>query len=373
MTLTNEQKAIIDNERTVKYVRLEFPNTEIDDIEYDKIYQESMSREETLWDGDNLQFGKCSAALFKIRVADFTDDINGLDMNVYINFVNDNLGSVEIPYGKYKVQSVERTSDRRWRDITALDYMSVFDVDILDFYYNTLYINPLSTYTPKRLRELLCSYLGVICESVTLINDSIEVGIVNGLDSLSAREFLEMILEINGAFGQFDFDGTLRFIVLSKTNTETISGIKQQGCDYEDYDVVPYNSIVIQNQEGDEVCTYYPSAHQRENRYIIANNILLYNFNNEQLTPIATTLYNNIYNLSYRNNSLEVFSRIYLPMGQYYETTVNTYVGSEVIANTFQSFILKRTITGIQAIFSTISASGEQYSTNTRDINKEVA
>ena len=140
MTFTDNQKAIINNDRTIKYVKLVFPNNEISDIEADQIYLESLSLEESICDSDNIVFGKCNSSIFKIRVADFVEDIDGAEMDVYVTFTNAELGTVlNVPFGKYIVQSTERTSDRRWRDITATDYMTKFDTDISDWYNNVLY------------------------------------------------------------------------------------------------------------------------------------------------------------------------------------------------------------------------------------------
>lgn len=355
MTLTNEQKAIIDNERTVKYVRLEFPNTQIDDIEYDKIYQESMSLEESLFDGDNLTFGKCNASLFKVKVADFLDDINNLDMNVYITFTHEDLGSVAVPFGKYKVMSAERTSDKRHRDITAIDYMSKFDVDVSDWYNNVMFLNNQSTYTLKAFREALCDYIGVDYESVTLPNDNTVIKKTIEANSLMGRELLEMICELNGCFGHFDWEGMLNFIALDpESSLERIDTYPQNGSDYKDYEKNVCSGVILKDENGNELAHYpynvgsYP--------YAIENNALTFSMIEFDAEWVCQNLYNAIKYVAYRSNTTKVFSKIYMPLGQRYRVIAKTYVGSEEIDTSFNSFILKRQIQGIQAIFSNLEA-----------------
>lgn len=373
--MTDNQKAIINSDRSVKYVRLEFPGHEIENIEAGQIYLESLNLEESIFEGDNLTFGKCNGSIFKIRVADFTENIENARMNVYVKFTHPDLGEVDIPFGKYIIsQPPERTSDRRWRDITATDYMTLFDVDIADWYINTLFIDVEKKYTLKKLRELLCDYIGVEYEKVTLPNDNLSIGKTMNPQTLTGRDFLEMLLQPNASFGHFDWNGTLNFITLSKDDEkEVISDYKQGGCQYEDYDIANFNTVVIQDEEGNTAVTYQPQSVIRENRYVIANNPLLFDLNAEQLTEVATNFFNAIYDITYRTNTTQVFSKIYMQLGQSYEVNSKTYIGSEVIDTTFQSFVLKRTITGIQNISSTLEAMGQRYSSDTRDIASEIS
>lgn len=355
MTLTNEQKAIIDNERTVKYVRLEFPNTEIADIGYDQIYQESLSLEESLCEDDNLKFGKCNSSLFKIKVADFTDDIDGLDMDVYITFTNEDLGTVELPFGKYTVQAVERTSDRRWRDITAVDYMSKFDIDVSDWYINTMFINKDATYTLKEFREALYNYIGVEYEDVTLPNDETIIKKSISPTTLLARELLENICELNGCYGHFDWTGTLRFISLDiNSTTETINQYPQDGCEYKDYDTRFVSAVIAKDEEGNDVANY-PQTIGTYN-YTIENNILLFGMSAFDQEWVCTRLYNAIRYIGWRPSKTKVYSKIYMPLGQRILVRAKTYNGTTEVDTSFYTYMLKREIQGIQSMFSTIES-----------------
>lgn len=371
--LTFTEKTIIDSGSSFKEIRLEFPDHQISDIGNSQVYLDDMALNEVISDSDNLKFGQCVGSLFKIRVADFTEDIANAKMNVYIHYINVELGEVDLEFGKYIVKTVERTSDRRWRDISAVDYMELFDINVADWYNNTMFIDATKKYTLKEFRDALCGYVGVQFEDVTLPNDDMTVGKTVNSQSLNGRELLEMICELNCCFGHFGWDGILKFVRLTNDgDAEVISSYVQGGCQYEDYDIEKFNTIVIQNENGEDAITYNPTQ-AKENRYVISNNMLVFNKVASELEVIASNILSAIGNITYRVNNTKVFGKAYIPLGQRYEVKARTYLGIEEIDTTFQSFVLKRTIEGIQSMFSTLEATGDRYSNNVRDVSSEIA
>ena len=376
--MTDNEKILINDSGTQKSIRLTFPNHEINDIENDRVYLDGMSLEESLFDGESLTFGKCNASLFKIRVADFTEDIKDAEMDVYVTFTNPDttVTSKTVSFGKYIIQSVERTSDRRWRDITAVDFMSKFDVDIADWYNSTLFPTSATTHTIAEIRTALCQHIGVTQASITLINDSLVIGKTIEPSSLSARELLQNICEVNACFGHFDWNGTLQYISLlprsNSTNREEITTYKN--IDYEDYEVEAINSVGIQQEDGSLTVYYTIPQTEIENRYVIIGNVLLFAFNQTQLTSIATTICNAINGVYYSVNDTQIFSHVYMDLGQQYSAETSYFVESEVIQNTIVGYVLKRTISGIQSMFSTLSSIGSEYQpkTQSHDILSEL-
>lgn len=354
--MTYLEKQIVDAHSTFKQIKLVFPNDDIDDIENSQIYLDSLSIQESICDDSNLKFGKCNASLFKIRVADFLNDIDGLNMNVYITFINEDLGVVEnIPFGKYIVQSAERTSDRRWRDITAVDYMSKFDVDVSDWYINTMFINKDATYTLKAFREALCNYIGVEYEDVTLPNDETIIKKSISPTTLLARELLENICELNGCYGHFDWTGTLTFISLNiNSTTETINRYPQDGCEYKDFDTRFISGVIADDENGDEI-GHYPYE-TGTHPYAIENNSLLFGMSKFDAEWVCTRLYKANRYVNWRPSKVKVFSKIYMPLGQRILVRAKTYDGTTEVDTSFYTYVLKREIQGIQSMFSTIES-----------------
>ena len=369
--MTENEKAIINSDRSTKYVRYEFPDLDIEDITAERIYQESLSLEESIFDGDELRFGMCNGSLFKTRVANSLDDIDNEKMNVYVHYTNEELGELDLEFGKYIVVNTERTSDRRWRDITATDYMSLFDVDVADWYINTMFIDVQAEYTLKQFREALFNYIGVQYEDVTLCNDDFTVKKTISPQSLIGRELLEMICELNGCFGHFDWTGTLRFVTLQYDGSyETINTYKQDGCNYDDYDTPVYTSVLVKDEDGNEIA-HYPRT-IGNNKYVIENNIFLFGLNAFDTEVVANNLYDNIKYISYRRNTTNVYGRVYMPLGQRYLVRTKTYVDTTEIDTSFYSFVLKRNIEGIQAMFSTLEATGERNQSEGRSLTSDI-
>ena len=376
MTFTEQEKQIIDNGSTFKEIRIEFPNHQIEDITNSRVSLDGMSLQESISDESRLSFGKCNSSLIKIRVADFTEDIQNARMNVYITFTHAELGSVDVPFGKYIIsQPPERTSDRRWRDITASDYMVLFDKDISEWYNITLFPTNDTVRTVKQAREMLYSYIGVEYEDVTLINDSLEITKTLETNSLSGREFLEKLLEINGCFGHFNSEGILTHISLLQSptaaNTEQITAFKGD-CIYEDYNVESINSVEILDEDGNR-SAYYRPQQVTENRYVVSNNYLLYGIEADTLETVAENLLAHITNCIYRVNTVTVHGGIYIGLGDAYTVYPVMYQGSQTIQNEYQSYCLSRTISGIQAIDTTLKATGERYQTKSTDIVSDIA
>ncbi len=102
-----------------------------------------------------------------------------------------------MPLGRYIVKSAERQEKRRYRDIVALDYMSLFDVNVIDW-YNALPF-PL---TLRDFRARLCRYIGVtehvpdyLPNDNLLISKTIDAAELLGRDVLIACEQLNGVLD----------------------------------------------------------------------------------------------------------------------------------------------------------------------------------
>lgn len=476
MTFTNEQKALMNNERAVKTMRIEFTNPNINTIDANHIYQESLEIDESLFDGE-LHFGKCNATMFKTKVADFGVDIIGEEIEPYVLYTHDQ-DSVDVPFGKYIIQSAERTSDRRWLMITAIDKMSLFDVDIADWYNYVLYAeswdvpstvkyqgdtspieeitypasgdNPIypgitigdeyadlnvgkvytledelkrysqdpvtgeytvtwyatwtfaydltktaTNRTVKEIRDMLCTYIGVTQETVTLPLDNLSVPKTINPDTLSARDLLQSVCEINGCFGHFDWEGILQYAFLQDDGLLPSEGLYPsndlfprngqpttvpeefisvyKNCDFADYDTHAIDSVAIMNEDG-SLAVHYEESQNYTNRYNISGNILLYGFDTSQLEGIAEVILEQICDAVYRPNTVETFGCAYMQLGQDYVINTRIINGSEIIEKRFESFLTKRSIHGIQGMFSTVQAEGTEYlpKIQTNDVASEM-
>ncbi|MBQ0113048.1 MAG: tail fiber domain-containing protein [Bacteroidales bacterium] len=393
MTFSNKIKELMNSDYTSKNLILSFPDHEISDIDNSKIYQEEFHLEESLIDQDNLVFGKCNGAIVEIKVADFIENIDGARMDVTIVLTNDDMAMQAIlKFGRYFITNVERTADRRHRIIKATDYMVLFDVDISNWYNTILFPTKETTRTVDTILDMLCEYIGVeYVKDFEFIHGNLEISKNIEPTSLSARDFLQQLLEINACFGHFNYDGQLEFFSMEKSSlypSETLypsndlfprGGNRDENqislyreCEYEDYDVKSINSVSIQVNDDDlgVVCDNPKAA--TINRYNVVANTFLYGLSKEQLETVCRNLLNAMQNIVYRPNTTTLQGGMYLTLGTQYSLNNRIILEDRIIDNCFESYVLKRQIDGIQAMFTTVEANGNEWQPEvTQDVSTE--
>lgn len=181
------------------------------------IKAETMELDEALSSNENLEFGSCEASQFKITLLNVTEVVKEARMEVYQIlegiwpeaglFPGDDIypNGYRMPLGVYIIKSAEKETDRKYLDIVGLDQMSLFDVNVAQWYNNLSF--PM---TLKEFRSSLCQYVGVT-EKVPsyLPNDSILIEKTMSVEELSGRDTLIACEQMNGVFGHFDREGIL--------------------------------------------------------------------------------------------------------------------------------------------------------------------
>lgn len=331
------------------------------------IVSESLTIEESLCSEENLYYGACESSCLTIRIAYTEKSFKGLHLQ--INMVNDgedtlfvddsgdyfatNAGdyfvNAEIQnfnFGNYLVVSDVPSNDRSYRDLVCYDKMyEIADLDVSTWYKGLTF--PM---TLKAFRDSLFSYLNVTQETTTLVNDS--YSIVGGFstDELLCRDVLVSICELNGVFGHID-KATGKFQYIELGNAETLEYpyyVNGTGA-YEDYVTDKITGIRAKSAE-DEVGTLVGTD---TNLYTIFGNLCLYG---DEGTPAETTaltnLFNHIKDYQYRPFTVQTYGNPMLPLG--------TKVEFETTYQTVNSFVMKKYLTGIQAMRDTLTATGEK-------------
>ena len=370
---------ISDNNKseTRKYFKLSFlKNGESSpwfEVENDKIVSETLKVEDSLSSSEDLVFGSCEGAEMQITVADVTQELSGEEFSLSVT-----VGGNEVPLGVYRVVSYERQSDRRRRKITGYDRMERFNVDVAGWYNSITF--PISL---KTFRDSLCSYVGVQVNSISLPLDTMQITKTIEPEQISGLEVLQAICEINGCFGHFDRYGKLKFILLRQTGlypsedlfpsedlypsefggdgepVELIETYKQPMV-YEDYLVDGISGLTIRQEEGDVGA----SVGSGENPYVIEGNFLVYGKNAADLLSVANTIYPYIYGRTYRPASLEINSRPWLEVGD----AIIVPTKEDIV----ETFVMKRTISGCQAMMDKIEATGNKTREEDFSLNKKI-
>lgn len=342
-------------------------------IPMEQICAETLSLTENLSSGSNIAWGSCEAAKFVVTVADVDEEIEGREFTATLS-----IGDYKMAYGIYVVDSVVKQADRRKRKITAYDRMIKFDVDVSDWYH-AMYPTDDTTHTIQELRDSLCEHIGVPQQQTVLINDEMVVGKTISPESLCGRDVLKAICEINGVFGHFDRTGMLTYISLQDTGLYPSDTLypgddlyPQSGwaaaeeleyyktITYEDYLIDGIDRVQVRQEDGDIGAVVGSGS----NAYIVEGNFLAYGLGSADLTKLAWSIYDSIAGKTYRPAKIVSYAMPWIEVGDGLRAiTTDTEIAT---------FVLTRTMSGIQAMMDTVEAKGTKTQGQNFGLRNEV-
>lgn len=368
------KKDSIDKQLTIE---TDDKTTKITNVE---LHQEQFELTESICSESELTIGSCEAAVLKFTVSNIFLPMK--DKMVTVKTVIDNNTANPFQIGRYKVYSDTPTADRTKRDIVAYD--SLYDVINADVagWYNTLLPEKDSTTTMKAFRDSFFGYFGIEQANVQLANDDMKVEKTVEPEELSGATVLNCICEINGCFGHIGRDGRFHYIYLEQEiqglyprndlypaddlyprepKSTRISKSLYISAQYEDFLVKTIDKLQIRKEE-DDIGVIVGSG---TNVYVIQDNFLVYGKGSEELTGIANNIYGKIRGIIYRPFSADCKGNPCIEVGD----AVRLPTRYEII----ESYVLKRTLKGIQALRDEYEATGEEYrSTQVNSVHKSI-
>lgn len=344
------------------------------------IHFEDFELVESLCSDSELKFGSCEASMVKFQVKNAFIPLAGkwLTITEYLD------GNTDVPfkYGRYKVFSDKPTADHEYRDIVAYDAMyDILGADVKSWYDGMF--SSSSNVTLKVFRESFADYfnLDAILPEGGLINDGIKITKTIEKDQISGKDIITAICEINGCFGHIGRDGKLHYIYLEPN----IQGLypandlypdhapyylaaqKQTGhlypqspkssrvgkdryieCQYEDYIVNSISKVKILKEENQDGGTYGGG----DNCYTIEGNPFACKRTAEELNGIAQRIFEKITNVTYRPFSADCQGNPCMEVGD----PVRLLTKYEIV----ETYILRRTLKGIQSLKDTYSSTGSE-------------
>lgn len=353
-----------------------------------ELHQEKFELTESLCSESELTFGACEAGMIKFTVSNVFLPMKGKWLTAKMTLD----GHEDKPFqiGRYKVYSDTPTADRTCRDVVAYDALyDILSSDVADW-YNQVLPQKDSTVTLKQFRDSFFNHFGVEQEEVSLVNDemiiekTVEVTASSSGssdtaetstigESMSGKEVLSCILEINGCMGNIGRDGKFRYVYLTQEiqglypandlypaddlyprNPKSASISKNQyiSAQYEDYIVRAIDKLQIREKENDIGVVVGDGG----NTYVIEGNFLVYGKGTKELTEIGEKALSKIKGIVYRPFSTDCKGNPCLEVGDAVRLTTKY----ELI----ETYILKRTLKGIQALRDNLEADGEEYRTS---------
>ncbi len=367
-------KDLFRDESIDKQFIINFKSYKKTKITNEELFSESISLDESLCSDEDLSFGACEASSIKFKVANIVESLEGLWFSVSVSPD----GKAPMQIGRYRVFSDELTADKMWREVVAYDDMYIIrEAPMLDW-YNSVFKNKESV-TLKEFRDSFFSYfyllIGLEQEDTSLINDGMEVKqtiFSESGDALTGAQVISAICEANGCFGHIGRDGKFHYIHLDPILNKVLPSddlypsddlfldapdsflIEKENyleCNYEDYITETISKLQIRTEEGDIGCIVGTG----DDAYVIQDNFLLYGKGHEELSVIANKILNKVGGIYYRPFDCRCVGNPCLEVGD------PVCINAEY--NQINSYVLKRTLSGIQAMKDDISATGNKINT----------
>lgn len=382
------------------------------------------SLSESLCSDSKLSFGKCESACLKIKIANTINSLKGQTLQVTETL--DNKNDVPFKIGTYIVDEDTLTSDKKYRNITAYDRLySVSSINVSEWYSKlfpskqvpliryenvtkewtytgidgkeiteyyeelepiTYYQTEYESITLKAFRDSFFKYIGLTQQSTTLINDNMKVSkSVDNID-LTAKDVLEAICEINGVFGKMSRDDVFTYVELksfsrglfpSKTlypnsslfprKPGNVDTRRLQKGEYKTLQVGDTNfeqitKLQIRQSEDD---IGYIAGDDTGVTYIIQGNFLTYSSGTDELKTIANNVLSKI--------SKVIFNPVNITLqGNPCVETGDTIRIIDTNNNVYKSYVLQRTLTGIQMLMDSIISEGDQSLAEVNGIHHDI-
>ena len=369
-----------------------------------ELHQEKFELTESLCSEQELTFGSCEAAMIKFTVSNTFLPMKGRWMTVRMSLG----GHADIPFqfGRYKVDSDTPTADRTCRDVVAYDALyDILNADVAAW-YNTVFpshkeqqkdkdgkTTTVTVYDPvtmKQFRDSFFKHFGIEQADIILVNDGMSIEKTVAVtassetssdteesstigESMSGKEVLSCICEINGCMGHMGRDGKFHYIYLE----QNIQGLYPRNdlypaddlfprdpksnrigkdlyitAEYEDFLVKTINKLQIREQKND-IGVIVGTG---DNAYVIEDNFLVYGKGSKELKGIAKNILSKIRGIIYRPFTADCKGNPCLEVGD----AVRLPTKYELI----ESYIFKRTLKGIQALRDDLEADGEECRTS---------
>lgn len=369
-----------------------------------ELHQEKFELTESLCSEQELTFGSCEAAMIKFTVSNTFLPMKGRWMTVRMSL--DGHTDVPLQFGRYKVDSDTPTADRTCRDVVAYDALyDILNADVAAW-YNTVFpshkeqqkdkdgkTTTVTVYDPvtmKQFRDSFFKHFGIEQADIILVNDGMSIEKTVAVtpssetssdteesstigESMSGKEVLSCICELNGCMGHMGRDGKFHYIYLEQEiqglyprndlypadnlyprdpkSTQIGKGF-YVSAKYEDYLVRTINKLQIREQKND-IGVIVGTG---DNAYVIEDNFLVYGKGTKELKGIAKNILSKIRGIVYRPFTADCKGNPCLEVGD----AVRLPTKYELI----ESYIFKRTLKGIQALRDDLEADGEEYRTN---------
>ena len=352
LNISDEQKDLYRADSVQKTITITVPSLNIE-LTNEDLVAESVQLTERIETEANLMFKGCNASVFSFQVAHFNQDIRGRYIEVTIQAGDE--GLVLPLFSGYVQEQSNITFEDYVTDITAYDaLLPVLRADVTAWYNGLTF--PI---TLKNFRNSFFSYVGMTQEEITLVNDSAQIAKSITDATIKGETIIKSICQLNGRFGMYGRDKQFHYVKLGSINaglfpsestfpsdetfpaepnaSETIRKSTYSAIDYQPYDTLAISRVSIIGQNG---AVKGQSGDTSGDTFFLTENKLAWGLQNA--AQAAANILDEVAEVAFTPAHIESGGLPYLECGDI--LLANTRI------NAITSYILERTLSGIQAL-----------------------
>ena len=361
--VTDATKAAWKSDAAHKAIEIRIPEADIT-LSNEDIVSESLELKEAIESSGNLSFQGCIAASLKVECFTLVDDtLEG--MWIEADIIADNTQTIPLFRG-YISEVTNQTHEEFTTVIRAYDALYKINNTDVTSWYNGLSF-PM---TIQAFRNSFFNRVGVTQVADYLTNDGITIQKTIEDKVIMGAKIIKSICQINGRFGRISRTGRFEYVHL----TEAAEALYPAEDLYPDDDIYPsdenavdnvlkahYSAISFENyrvasidkvQVIDKSGQIAASAGSGTNIFTLKDNPLVWGLSSANLQAVARNLYNTVQGLWYTPSEVKCVGLPYVECGDFVLMSARLSI--------IRSYVLSRTLKGIQAITDSFKAPGDK-------------
>lgn len=361
--VTDATKAAWKSDAAHKEIEIRIPEADIT-LSNEDIVSDSLELKEAIESSGNLSFQGCIAASLKVECFTLVDDtLEG--MWIEADIVADNTQTIPLFRG-YISEVTNQTHEEFTTVIRAYDALYKINNTDVTSWYNGLSF-PM---TVQAFRNSFFTRVGVTQVADYLTNDGITIQKTIEDKVIMGSKIIKAICQINGRFGRISRTGRFEYVHL----TEAAEALYPAEDLYPDDDIYPsdenavdnvlkahYSAISFENyrvasidkvQVIDKSGQIAASAGSGSNIFTLKDNPLVWGLSSASLQAVARNLYNTVQGLWYTPSEVKCVGLPYVECGDFVLMSARLSI--------IRSYVLSRTLKGIQAITDSFKAPGDK-------------
>ena len=376
ISVNDETKNAYKSDASHKSLVVRIPAANIT-LTNEDILADSLELKEAIENSGNLSFQGCIAASFKIECFNLVDEtLEG--KRIECDITADETETIPLFRG-YISEVTNATHEEFTTVIRAYDALYSINGKDVTSWYNSLTF-PISI---KNFRDSFFSHVGVSQVADYLPNDGITIQKTIEDKVITGGKIIRAICQVNGRYGRIGRTGLFEYVHLvegvealypredlypaddiypaDENALDVVSKAFYTKIEFENYRVAPITKVQIIEKSGQIAATFGSGT----NIFTLKDNPLVWGLAANVRNAVAQNLYNTIQGLWYIPAHVECVGLPYIECGDFVMMTARRSI--------VRSYVLSRTLKGIQIINDSYQAEGDRLQpTYIPDVKTEV-